>query len=131
MNLATTLAILLAGAALFVWPLFKKFSDIDRAVLYGIPAALIVYACVCSKQVQVGILTSIGDASYSIYLLQIFTISGYYKLAARMHWPEQASDIYLIGSIAITVAAGWILYTVFERPVERLLRPLKRRLIGS
>jgi peptidoglycan/LPS O-acetylase OafA/YrhL len=51
----------------------------QRVINYGFPSFLIIYGLLGDTQINQGILTKLGDASYSIYLIQIFTISAFYK----------------------------------------------------
>jgi len=51
----------------------SKLINYDRFIIWGLPATLIVIGAVYSKQIKNRSLLYLGDASYSIYLLQILT----------------------------------------------------------
>jgi exopolysaccharide production protein ExoZ len=100
-----------------------QFDD-HRAWAIGIPAALIVYASTYVKQWPADLLTRLGDASYSIYLVQVFTISGWYKMANKMnlqHW----DFILAVACVLGTVVFGTLTHACVEKPLTRLVLPFK------
>lgn len=99
-------------------------SDEHRAWAIGIPAALIVYSSMYAKQWPADLLTKLGDASYSIYLVQVFTISGWYKLANKLnlpHWDFSLNVACVLG----TVVFGTLTHACVEKPLTRLVLPFK------
>jgi exopolysaccharide production protein ExoZ len=98
-----------------------------RAWAVGIPATFIVYAGIYLKQWPSDWLTKLGDASYSIYLVQVFTISGWYKLVSKAHAPDW-NFLLALGCIAATAAIGLLTHHGLEKPLSRRLNPLKARL---
>ena len=104
-----------------------------RWLYWGLPAALIVAGAVNLPQIRAGSLTYLGDASYSIYLIQILTISAYYKAATALPF-DIPNDFHAMSGAVLTVLAGVICYEMLERPIVRArgriaapLRHLKRR----
>jgi exopolysaccharide production protein ExoZ len=63
----------------------------------------------------------LGDASYSIYLVQVFTVPLVAK-AMRAAVPGHHPELLLLAATAATVLAGLVSYWLLERPVARLLR---------
>ena len=97
-------------------PEFRQFAAaVNRVVLWGIPAALIVYGAITFEKALhgrlVALLCAIGGASYSIYL--------FHPLITEFHqdWPWW---LRLIGAFSIGIAA----WAIFERPLLRI-RPRK------
>jgi exopolysaccharide production protein ExoZ len=67
-------------------------------------------------------LEKLGDASYSIYLVQVFTIPAVCKAAVRLA-PAIPLDLLIAVAASITILAGYGLYRFFEMPV---LTPCRR-----
>jgi exopolysaccharide production protein ExoZ len=88
-----------ATAAISIW----------RVIFWGIPAALLVYACLCLEDRFThrifAPLMLLGDASYSIYLFHCLVTFGI------VPWPFEAA-----GGICLGIAAYWFV----ERPLIRL-----------
>lgn len=87
----------------------------------GIPAILIIFYLVRAEQKNVvlpGLLGKIGDASYSIYLSHVLTLS----LIGRI-WSEFSSDSVADNWFALpfmllsVVAVGTVSYSLVERPM--------------
>jgi peptidoglycan/LPS O-acetylase OafA/YrhL len=70
----------------------------QRVIMYGLPSFLIIYGLLGIKQIHMGVLTKLGDASYSIYLIQVFTIPAFYKIRGRM-----------LGSLGVKVPHDFII----------------------
>lgn len=132
---------LLLGTALF---LIFGVAQAERSLIlspilaYGIPSALIVLG-VASLDLQrsrhqpntllSGLFTSLGDASYSIYLTHYLCLSGLLKLlvATRLNislgYPATISLL-----LATTLVVGYITYTWIEMP---MVNGLRRTIINS
>jgi exopolysaccharide production protein ExoZ len=110
----------------------------NRIVVAGLPSCLLVLlAAALSKRRQrpwpvekfLGVL---GDASYSIYLLQVFVISGSIKILIKLD--EFPIDLIILITTVATIAAGYISYVCLERPLLQYfgrLRGSRRQLILS
>lgn len=116
--------ILLIGVLLFTMTLFYFHEvNISRFILYGIPSALIVFGCVYSKQIKSGWITKMGDASYSIYLLQVFTIPIFYKILVKLNISKgNFNDLYAILCLIASALAGLVFYYLIEFRVSNYLR---------
>ncbi len=98
-----------------------------RVVVFGIPAALVVYGVV-SLEVSRGVFISswmefIGDASYSIYLSHVLVLS----LLGRIWWATQwngpvQSRLSLALMVVVVIACGLLSYVLVERPLLALTR---------
>lgn len=83
-------------------------TSILRAVFWGVPAALVLYSCLCLERYFAASIFAIplllGDASYSIYLFH------YLGTAIPLHWTLQ---------LALGVGAGVIVWRAVEMPIRR------------
>ena len=117
------MAILVAGQMNLLGDRF----DPQRIVVFGIPAACVVYGAVALEAQKLlnvpSILSALGDSSYSMYLIQVFTIpvvgKGWKVLGLANHVGPWAA---LIFAIAVTMGVAHILYLIFERPMTNFLR---------
>lgn len=127
----------LKGRIPFAWPFFILgavlfFSTLvhnplldwteSRIIRAGIPSLFIVYGLIGVKQIHSGLLTLLGDASYSIYLIQVFTIPAFYKLVTYLRLPGAQADVLALICLGLTASAGLISYWVLERHLNKTLR---------
>ncbi len=120
-------AVIAATCAVFVTEPSSGLITDDRVIAAGIPAAVIVLwaALVNTKQIVPyrleSVLVVLGDASYSIYLVQVFTVPLFCKLWIK--WlPPVAIDVLIALTASMTVLAGYMVYVFIERPMLRLSR---------
>ncbi|HEV2577467.1 MAG TPA: acyltransferase [Acidobacteriaceae bacterium] len=122
---------LVAGfAGLFL--LVPGAGPIFRPATWGISALLIVSAVVSLEPVLAKKLPPwlllLGDASYSIYLVQTFIfpvihiIIGRVRPAFVQQQPVEAGVLMMILSIIATSIAGVLIYRLIERPITTALR---------
>lgn len=100
-------------------------NGVDRLVFAGLPAAVLVWAAVrtepwTSRYKIMQPLARIGDASYSIYLVQVIALPGVGKLAARFT-PRVPGDLLILVAGVLVVAVGMLIYTWIERPLLKTL----------
>ena len=124
------------GVALMLLGLFflslSAFSLIKEAVterilIWGIPSAILVFGALKAKQYDSKLLNFLGDASYSIYLVQVFTIPAFYKVWARVGLSIQ-TDLLALICVAATAAFGCLIYVFLEKPLTKALR---RKILGA
>jgi exopolysaccharide production protein ExoZ len=100
---------------------------LNRIVVVGLPcAAMVLVAARLSRSGgPIGhvehVCEKIGDSSYSIYLIQVFTISTVCKVIAKLA-PATDVDVLIAISTIVTVAAGYCSYLWVERPLLNLCR---------
>ncbi|MCB2054490.1 MAG: acyltransferase [Geminicoccaceae bacterium] len=115
---ATLLALLgsiALGASIFVE------TDWDRLLVWGVPAALIVAAAAGARQCAQPLLVLLGDASYSIYLVQILTIAAFYRASPHLlSWVDY--DLLALFCLVFTGAFGVVVHLCIERPITALVR---------
>lgn len=101
---------------------------------FGLPAALIVTGAVGLENARLvrhsEALRRLGDASYSLYLVQLFVVGAVGALWGHFGLRAHASDAVLIGfGAGITVLAGWLTYRRIETPLVLHAGALARRAI--
>jgi exopolysaccharide production protein ExoZ len=124
------------------WPMFVAVGGAiaallvadpaSRALIYGIPsAALVAAAAYLSRARETPsrierALARLGDASYSMYLAQVNTVS-----LACAYVADLFSDIAPMALVAVTsciaLLVGLLLNIVVERPLLRLCRRIGKR----
>ena len=116
-------------SSLWITPQYAILTH--RVIQFGCPSALIVYGLLGLPQMRQNFLTYLGDASYGIYLIQIFTIPAFYKLCSSK---EMLSLIELIPNrglsnftlitlcLCLTALSGIFVHQFIERPLIRLAR---------
>jgi exopolysaccharide production protein ExoZ len=97
-------------------------EGLQRVLVYGLPAALIVYGAMQVKA-RVGVWTYLGDASYTLYIVHTFMVSA--LLTLWMAFPLQ-SDFVVAATMAASVILAWRVYESVEKPLLHAL-PLSLR----
>ena len=106
---------LILGGIFFLLSILMKDSGVSRVVIYGLPSALIVFGCVNMAQMKDNIFTKIGDASYSIYLVQVFTIPAFYKFVQISNLSFLHNDFLALVCVTATILIGMFLYEIYEK----------------
>ncbi|HHS9877578.1 TPA: acyltransferase family protein [Klebsiella aerogenes] len=102
-------------------------SSLSRFIFVGVASmALVFIAVVCVDLNNKNIFTYIGDASYSIYLVQVFTIPFALRIANHLLNINGWGAIIL--STAFTVLVGACCYELVERKATLMLKKLKGKL---
>jgi exopolysaccharide production protein ExoZ len=98
-------------------------TQLHRALKWGVPSFFVVLSACYLPQLKNRALIMLGDASYSIYLVQIFTIAIFYKLTRWV--PEFVpNDLIIVACVTFTAIAGIVLYYTFEMPVVKLAKKI-------
>lgn len=120
--------------ALFVVSLLALLvTDIGRAgspprvIVWGIPAAFILLASVSLeervREPFAGLPTTLGDASYAIYLFHIFTIEGVWVVLDKLRLtPRLGAVIPILICTALSAFVGVYVHYYIERPSTDFLR---------
>lgn len=97
-------------------------QSLRRAVVWGIPSALLIYGAVGQEQFCRSrtwlFLAALGDASYSLYLSHFYALAVAGKIFQILLFQFDTTVIEL----AIAVLVGWLVYRFIEVPVTRLIR---------
>lgn len=117
----TTTAII--GATLLAFTIIFRPTDgnqFENLLAYGLPSALLVYGLVNMPQAKTRFLELLGDASYSIYLIQTLALLGCFKAVGFLsRFINLPNDLWIILSVILTVLSGLFLYYVIESPARR------------
>lgn len=140
------ICIIATGIAGLLFTLIKGYGDISemgnifngklsvrRSLLWGIPCALLVTGVTMREKNSTlkipGILTEIGNASFSIYLthlLMLDYVNRLWRLSGLNNIIE--SDILVLLSMSFSLVVGWICYRLVERPLLFQLNKFARAL---
>lgn len=117
-------AALLAGGAILLMASIAgpvAALPIDRLFLWGIPSFFIVLGAITSRQFDSRLLGYLGDASYSIYLVHVFTISLFYKVVTKLAL-QIDGDVLALACLTGSVVGGCAVHTLIEKPLTATLR---------
>ena len=93
-----------------------------RAIHWGIPAAVLLYASLRWATFKSDGLKRVGDWSYSIYLLHLFFIMGFHKVIVPMLMPSPILlSVLAVIMTGLLIFASALSYHWFERPVANWL----------
>jgi exopolysaccharide production protein ExoZ len=122
------LAVGLAVAALGLLALTKLAPHlfIDRALGYGLPAALLVIAALAFNDIRVEnplarLGVKLGDASYAIYILHPFVLRGV-AVTAGLMLARMSPWLYIAVCLVLICAVSYAAWRWFERPVTKALQ---------
>lgn len=116
-------------ASITLTAVYYPQSDMARVITWGVPSAVLLAAVIWLQFKCAGnlgsLLVVIGDASYSIYLLQVFSLPGLAYLFYELH----LINLLPIGIMSILLwvvscGAGVIFWRLVERPVFNGLKSL-------
>ena len=113
------LIILIVGIVL----LFSSLSpyilavELDRFFILGIPSAFIVMGAVYYRQINNSFLFYLGNASYSIYLVQILTVPFFYKFITYFNI-ESNNDSLTIVCLFLSIMFGCFFYSFVEKNLK-------------
>ncbi|RQT14385.1 acyltransferase [Burkholderia contaminans] len=116
----------------FATTVFSTPAGFDRVFAWGVPACLLIVAAVALdlRGWSIGntMLTRLGDASYSIYLLHPYVIGVANKIVGvRLDagtWPGMAA---VVATLAAVCACGYACHAWIERPMLAALKRLSWR----
>ena len=103
------------------------FTDIPRVLTWGIPSLLIFLGFLYFKPVNSSLLEILGNASYSIYLVQVFSIPISYKIFSKIGSLNfiYMNEIYVIICMIISIIGGVLLHFTIEKPLARIIKKIR------
>lgn len=113
------MASLLLGSLLLAATIFIHL-DLHRFIIFGIPSLLIVFGCLYVRQTSNKLLIYLGAASYSIYLVQVFSISAFYKFSS-VFLTFLHPDLLAVLAVCFSALLGCATYEFIEKPLGRIL----------
>jgi exopolysaccharide production protein ExoZ len=100
-------------------------------IVTGIPAAFAVGGFVLGPQIKdsfvTGLLTRVGDASYSLYLTHAIILKFVYQAWIAAVGDKLPLSVFFIASMFAAILAGMLVYYLIEQPMTKYLR---RKLLG-
>lgn len=122
------IASLVLGFALLSLSLFESVKLItdNRAILWGLPSIFIVYGVISAPQVKSQVGQLLGNASYSIYLIQMLSLPIYYKFLSLLNI-QVNNDLLVIACLIATAIGGIMMYLLVEKP---MISFLKKRIVN-
>lgn len=98
--------------------------EIHRSIKWGIPAFFLVLGLLWMKQIKNKLAIYLGNASYSIYLIQVFTIPLFYKISSKY---LTFLDGHIIALLALIFSAvvGCLFYQIVELRVTNFIKHRK------
>jgi exopolysaccharide production protein ExoZ len=118
----------LGMAALLLLTLGKLAPSLlpDRALLYGLPAALLVMAALGfeldgNRNATTRLAVQLGDASYALYLLHPFVIRGL-AVAGGVALVRISPLLFLFVGVTLACISAMIVWRFFEKPLTRALQ---------
>lgn len=123
-------------AALFIAVLGVALVDpAHRAILAGLPSAALLYVCLVLNHLVTlpryvrAPLSALGDASYSIYLVQVFSLPVIDKLLRLTHVEVTANSFVLLAT-SFTILSGWAFFKLVEAPILGIFKVQRQRTLA-
>jgi peptidoglycan/LPS O-acetylase OafA/YrhL len=131
---ALLLGAILTLAASFMNPIDADPSWRRRALLYGIPALLILYGTVSAERRYSfrfpQLLLHTGDISYSVYLTHILVLVSIGRIWAKFHSAGLVDNVAVLCLMMSTaVAVGSISYRYLETPMQEFFSNVRLRVL--
>lgn len=107
-------------------------NGFNRVIYYGIPAFLVIIGIVRLELTRDlrphGILTSLGDASYSLYLLHLPILAASTKLLARFNGSNFFYHVIIVLLVIVVCIMSVLFFKFIENPLIRKLNKKKPNL---
>lgn len=114
------IALAVLGAALLLSTIWIK-PGVDRVWSFGLPSFMLLLGFISIDQTKNPVVIFLGGASYSIYLVQVFTIPAFYKVVSKpLSWVH--GDLLAIFALLFSVGCGCVFYKLVESPIDRFLK---------
>ena len=109
----------------FLTIIFGNFG-LHRFIIWGIPSFCLVTGLVFwEKTAKIKYppgLVALGDSSYSLYLVHVFTLPLFGKIWSYLGAEKSLSaDLFVISAVIGSVAVGHVCYLILEKPLVKLL----------
>ena len=112
------IGLVVLGTMLFLLNYLTKLPELSRVMTYSIPFLFIVLGSISLKPSSNQLLISLGNSSYSTYLVQILTIPLFFKVIERFHLESFHGDLQGIAAILFTLISGHFLFWKIERYLD-------------
>ena len=124
----TAIGLIVLGTMLFLLNYLTKLPEYSRVINYAIPFLFIVLGSISLKPSSNQILISLGNSSYSTYLVQILTIPLFFKVIERFRLESFYGDLQGVAAILFTLILGHFLFWKIERYLDsQIYRRIKMK----
>ncbi|OGT45981.1 MAG: hypothetical protein A3E82_07625 [Gammaproteobacteria bacterium RIFCSPHIGHO2_12_FULL_38_11] len=127
-SVRVTFCVFLLGVILLLASAIFQLEQINRVILWGMPAALLVFGLVNLPQYKNALLRKLGDASYSIYLFQVFAYLLFYKALTYMHAPQRFDVVYMVLCTLFSIFLGYCVYFFVELRLTHFIFNVRKNL---
>ena len=86
-----------------------------RVLIYGIPSSLIIIGLANYKNLNIKIFAYLGKVSFSIYLIQVFTIPAMLKLNNFFKINFIYDDIFILIIYFVSILFGIFFFSYFRK----------------
>lgn len=102
-----------------------------RLLTWGLSSLLIFIGFLNIKPINNKLMISLGNASYAIYLVQVFSIPLIYKIILKLNLPDFifSEYLYILASIIFSIICGYLLHMIIEKPMSKFILNLKLKKI--
>lgn len=113
------------GFLLYFATMFPEMRLIfrERVIYWGIPSFFLVLSMVGIHQFVNKFFILLGDASYSIYLVQVLSIPFYYKIISKFSI-GLPGDLHALIALISTGLVGLIVYWFIEQPLSKIVQSI-------
>jgi peptidoglycan/LPS O-acetylase OafA/YrhL len=117
------LALLAAGSVLLCLSLLPAVQslEVNRMIIWGLPSFVVVLGAIYAPQAKGRILSYLGDASYSIYLVQMLSITAFYKVSSKILVGVNG-DLLALACLFSSATLGCAMYSFIEKPMTQQLK---------
>ena len=117
-----SLAMVLLGLTLLFFSMFEQISGVASWKLWAISSSAIVFGAVHLPQSRSSTVLSLGAASYSVYLVQWFTIPAIAAVFGLVSQTPFSIAVYLLACLVVTQIVGSTFYQWLEKPAMNWLK---------
>lgn len=116
---------LMIGMTLVVYnSIVCDYFSFPSYLMYGIPFTMILFGVLHIPQAKNNFFVLLGDASYSIYLIQAFTITTFYKFVQLIPL-NLSGDLLIILCTIYSILSGLLFFYCFEQPCRKFIKRRK------
>lgn len=103
-------------------------KEIPRSLAWGLPSLLIFLGALYLNPIKNSLLATLGNASYSIYLVQVFSIPMCYKIFSKIGSLNfiYINEIYVIICIILSTIGGVLLHVAIEKPLAKIIKKIRQ-----
>ena len=102
-------------------------TNLPRFLLWGLPSLAIFIAFLYLPPIKNKSIITIGNSSYAIYLVQIFSIPLFYKILSKFSIMTNyyINFSFICVCILFTIVSGIVIHYIIEKPMLKVIRAKK------